>query len=116
HGSHSGAVPDHVSDCDLPAGLAAGMDRDHRDLHAHLPAPGEPLRHRPAVLRLARGAEPANRLLVAACRHVRLLSEGCFATTRDAQPDLPGNDALHGYPDSGHRADVYVPRYRYVVA
>ena len=56
-----GAEPGHH----LRAGLAAGVDRDHRDLHADLHPAARQLRRRSAVLRPAGGAEPADRLPVA---------------------------------------------------
>src|SRR5690606_18259561 len=83
---------------------------------AHLPATGEPLRHRPAVLRPARGPEPADGLPVTARGHVGLLSEGGLATPRHAEPDLPGHVALHGNPDPGHRAHVPLPGHRPLAA
>jgi hypothetical protein len=56
------------------------------------------VRRRPAVLRPAGGAQPADGLPLAAGGDGGLLSQGCVAAARDAEPDLRRHDALHGHP------------------
>jgi hypothetical protein len=78
--------------------LAAGMDRDHRHLHADLHPAAGALQRRSAVLRPAGGAQPADGLPLAAGGDGGLLPEGRVAAARDAEPDLRRHDALHGHP------------------
>src|SRR5690606_8077350 len=116
HGPDPGRVHDHGPDRDLPAGVATGMDGNHRDFHAHLPAAAGPLPDRPVVLRSAGGAEPANSLPVTTRGHVGLLPEGGLSATRDAEPDLRRDATVHGHTDYCHRAAVCVPGHRLVAA
>src|SRR5690606_39925226 len=116
HGSDTHSVHDPGASGHFPAGLATGMDGDHHYLHAHFPAAAGALPDRSAVLRSAGGAEPADGIPVAAGCHVGLLSEGCLATPCDPEPDFPGHDALHGYPDPGDYHPVSVPRHRPLAA
>ena len=101
-------VPDPDAGDHLHPGLAAGVDGDHRHLHADLRAAARQLRRRPTVLRPAGGAEPADGLPQPAGGHVGLLPEGGGAAARDAEPDLPGHAAVHGHPDPGHRVAVHL--------
>jgi TRAP-type mannitol/chloroaromatic compound transport system permease large subunit len=80
----------------LPPGMAARVDGDHRDLHADLHSAARQVQHRPALLRLARGAEPADGVPLSAGRDGRVLPEGRSAAARDAERDLPRDDAVHG--------------------
>src|SRR5690606_7157889 len=73
-------------------------------------------RRRPAVLRPAGGAEPADRLPEPARGHERVLPEGRGAEARDAESDLRRHDSFHGHPDHRHRAAVPLPRDRPVAA
>ena len=108
---HAPGAGDH-----LPAGLAAGVDRDHRHLHADLhPAPGA-LQHRSALLRSARGPEPPDGVPLAAGGDGRLLPEGGGAAARDAEPDLHRDDAVHGDPVFGDLFALHVPADRSVGA
>ena len=90
--------------------------RDHRHLHAHLHPAARQVRRRPAVLRPAGGAEPADRLPEPAGGDGRLLPEGREPAACHAEPDLLGHAALHGHPGAGHRAALPVPGHRPVVA
>ena len=65
----------------LHPGLAAGVDRDHRHLHADLPAAAEALQHRSAVLRPAGRAQHPDVVPVPAGGDGALLSQG-----RGAEP------------------------------
>ena len=69
----------------LHARLAARMDRDHRHLHADLPAAAGAFRHRPAVLRHPGRAQPADGVPVAADGDVGLLPQGHRAAARAAR-------------------------------
>ena len=93
----------------LPARLAAGVDRDHRHLHADLHPAAVALQHRSALLRPAGGAQPADSVPVAAGGDGRVLPEGRGAAARDAEPDLPGDDAVHGDPGARDIPAVHVP-------
>jgi TRAP-type mannitol/chloroaromatic compound transport system permease large subunit len=116
HGPVAGAVHDSGADHHLSAGLAAGMDRDHRHLHAHLCTAPVPLRYQPAFLRTACGAQPADGIPVAAGGHGGFLPERGVAPPRDVEPDLPRDDAVHGDPGGGNRAPVPVSINRLVAA
>ena len=94
----------------LRARLAAGMDRDHRDLRADLPAIAQALQHRPDSVGHAGVREPAGSVPVAAGRHVRVLSEGGGAKARHPQPDLRRHDALHADRYSVHGIHVCLAR------
>ena len=108
---HADGAGDH-----LPPRLAAGMDRDHRHLHADLhPTPGA-LQHRSTLLRFACGPEPPDGVPLAAGRDGRLLSEGGGAAARDAQPDLHRDDAVHGDPVFGDIFTLSLPADRPVGA
>ena len=110
------AVPAAQPGDHLRARLAAGVDGDHRHLHADLhPAAGQ-LRCRPAVLRPARGAEPADRVPQPAGGDGRVLPEGREPAACDAEPDLRGHAAVHGHPGAGDLPAVHVPGHRPVVA
>ena len=54
------------------------------------------VQHRPAVLRAAGGAQPADGVPVAAGGDGRVLPQGRGAAARDAEPDLRRDDAVHG--------------------
>ena len=71
-----GSVHDPVAGDHLPAGLAAGMDRDHHHLRADLPADAAALRHRPDPVGRAGVHQPAGGVPVAAGGDVGLLPEG----------------------------------------
>ena len=87
-GPDAAAVHDPGAGHHLHPRLAAGVDRDHRDLHADLHSAAAALRHRSAVLRPAGGAQPADRVPVAAGGDGGVLPEGRVAAARDAEPDL----------------------------
>ena len=112
----AGPVHDPVAGDHLHPGLAAGMDRDHRDLRADLPADAEALQHRPDPVGRAGVREPAGRLPVAAGGDVGVLSEGRRAETRHAEPDLLRHDALHVHRHRLHGADVHLARHDAVAA
>jgi tripartite ATP-independent transporter DctM subunit len=110
------AVPSALAGDHLCAGLAAGVDRDHRNLHADLPAAHRTLRYRSAVLRAARRPEFTDRVPLAAGGDVRVLPEGRGAPARNAEPDLRRDDALHGDSDLCHGAALYLAADRPVAA
>src|SRR5206468_4219465 len=112
----AGAVHDPRPADHLHPGLAARVDRDHRDLHADLHPALAALRHRPAVLWAARGAESANGLPVPAGGDGGVLPERRLAAARHAQPDIRGHDAVHGYPGDCRGVAVPVPGDRPVAA
>jgi hypothetical protein len=100
----------------LRARLAAGVDRDHRDLRADLPAVAEALPDRRGAVGHDRVREPAGRLPLAAGRDVRLLPEGGLAPARHAEPDIRRDDAVHAdrYPLYGYH--VHLARHDAVAA
>ena len=81
-------VHDPVAGDHLHPGLAAGMDRDHHDLRADLPADAQAFRHRSDPVGRAGVREPAGRVPVAAGGDVGVLSQGRRAEARHPQPDL----------------------------
>jgi hypothetical protein len=87
---HPHPVHDPVPGDHLRARLAAGMDRDHRDLRADLPAAAEALPDRCRAVGDDRVREPAGRVPVAPGGDVGLLPQGGFAAPRHAEPDLRG--------------------------
>ncbi|CAA9240212.1 MAG: TRAP-type C4-dicarboxylate transport system, large permease component, partial [uncultured Acetobacteraceae bacterium] len=101
---------------DLRARLAAGVDRDHRDLRAHLPAVAGRLRRGPAVLRRDDRAEPANQLPVAPRSHGRLLPEGRGAEDGAAGTDLLRVHALYLHRRVLHAQRLRVPGHRHLAA
>lgn len=114
--THPAGVLDLVADHHLLAGLAVGVDRDHRDLYADLYPLAREVRYRSIVLWTPGRAESADRVLVAACGHVGLLSEGGCATPCHAESDLRGHDAVYGHPDRRGCPALHVPGNWYVVA
>ena len=112
----AGPVHDPVAGDHFHPGLAAGMDRDHRDLRAYLPADAEALQHRPDPVGRAGVREPAGGVPVAAGGDVGVLSEGRRAQARHAQPDLLRHDALHVHRHHLHGADVHLARHDAVAA
>jgi hypothetical protein len=116
HGPDACAVHDPGASGHLLAGMAFGVDRDHRDFHADLHPLVAPLRHRPTVLRPVGGPEPADRIPEPTCGHGSVLPEGCESTPRHAEPDLCGHVAFHGDPGFCDRAALHVPGHRHVVA
>ena len=97
--------------------LAAGVDRDHRDLHADLHPAARQLRRRSAVLRPAGRAEPADRLPVSPpVAMAAFYLKGVSAAARDAEPDLRGHAAVHGHPGHRDRPAVHLPGDRPVAA
>src|SRR5690606_16132364 len=115
-GSDADTVHAARADHYLFAGLAAGVDGDHRYFHADLRAAIDHFSNRPAVLWPAGRPQPANRVPVAAGRHVRVLSERHLTTPCHLEPDIHGHDAVHGNPDLGDFPAVHVPRHRPVAA
>ena len=116
HEPQQDRVPDPQPGDHLHPRLAAGVDRDHRDLHADLHSAARQLRRRSLVLRPAGGAEPADCLPEPTGGHECVLSQGRGATPCDAEPDLRGHAAVHGHPGAGHRAALHVPGHRHVAA
>jgi TRAP-type mannitol/chloroaromatic compound transport system permease large subunit len=114
--SHADAVHDPVAGDHLHPRLAAGMDRDHRDLRADLPADAQALRHRPDPVGRAGVRESAGGVPVAAGGDVGVLSERRRAEACHAQPDLRGHDAVHADRDRLHGADVSVAGHDAVAA
>ena len=111
HTVHAGVASDH-----LRARLAAGMDRDHRDLRADLPAAAEAFQHRPDPVGHAGVREPAGGVPVAASRDVGVLPQGRGAAACDAQPDLRRHDAVHAGRHLVHGHHVLLARHDALVA
>src|SRR5262245_18757118 len=92
------------------------MDRDHRHLHADLPATPEDLQHRSLVLRAVGGAQHPDLVPVATGRDGAVLSQGRGARLGQHQRHLPRRAAL--YVDCDHIDDhaLHLPADRPVVA
>jgi TRAP-type mannitol/chloroaromatic compound transport system permease large subunit len=103
-------VHDPVDGDHLRARMAAGMDRDHRDLRADLPAHAETLQHRSDPVGHAGLRELAGGVPVTARGDVGLLSEGCRAQARHAEPDFLRHDALHDHRHHLHGHHVSLAR------
>ena len=114
--SVGGSVHDPVAGDHLRAGLAAGMDRDHRDLRADLPADAEALQCRPDPVGRAGVREPAGGVPVAAGGDVGVLPERRGAEARHAEPDFRRHDALHVHRHHLHGHHVYVAGHDAVAA
>ena len=112
----AGAVHDPVAGDHLRAGLAAGMDRDHRDLRADLPAAAAALQDRSDPLGRAGVRQPAGGLPVAAGGDVGVLPEGRVAAARHAEPDLRRHDAVHADRDHLHGVHVHLAGHDAVAA
>src|SRR5205085_3773646 len=100
----------------LRAGLAVGMDRDHRHLHADLPAAVEDVQHRSIVLRAVGRAQYSDLVPIAAGRDGAVLSQGRGTGLGQHQRHFPRRDAVH---DHRHRLDdhaLYLPANRPVAA
>src|SRR5262249_8131257 len=111
HSVHDPLAGDH-----LRARLAAGMDRDHRDLRADLPAAAQALQYRSSALGYAGVREPSGGILVAAGSNVGLLSQGRLTAPRHSQPDLQRHDAVHADRDRLHGHYVFLAGHDAVAA
>ena len=111
----STGIHDSRADHHFRSGLAAGMDRDHRHLHADLPAALEDLRHRSAVLRPVGGAQHSDLVPVAAGGDGAVLFEGGGTGMGQYQRRLSRRDALRADRDRLHDHAVHVPTDRSVV-
>ncbi len=111
HPVHAAVAGDH-----LRAWLAAGVDRDHRDLCPDLPAAAQALQHRSGAVGHAGVREPAGGVPVAASRDVGLLSQGRCASARDPQPDLQRHDAVYDHCHHLHGDHVFLAGHDALVA
>ncbi len=94
-------LPDPDAVLDLPARLAAGMDRDHHHLRPDLPAAAAEVRRRSDLLRHSGGAEHPDRVQHSAGRHGRVLPQGRRAAVGETRRHFQRRAAVrvHGVPD-----------------
>jgi TRAP-type mannitol/chloroaromatic compound transport system permease large subunit len=100
----------------LSVGLAARVDRDHRDLRADLPAAPEALQHRSGVLRHHDRAEHPDLVPLPAGGDGAVLSQRGGAAAYQHQRDLRRRHAVHVHRADRDGAALRLPRNRHVAA
>jgi TRAP-type mannitol/chloroaromatic compound transport system permease large subunit len=116
HEPDTAAIHDLGASRHILAGLAFGMDRDHRDFHADLHSLAAALRYRSFVLWLVGGVEPADRIPEPTRGHGSVLLEGREPTTRHVEPDFCRYVAVHGDSSGGDHLALHIPSHWFVAA